>query len=74
MLVNNPENNIDVFPVPNNKWFSKPDMKQYSVVNIENKGMISSCCIKNKILVGCKDGMIFEIEAESFKVTKSYQA
>jgi len=35
MLINNAENNIDVYPVPTQKWFSKPDQKTYTVINIE---------------------------------------
>lgn len=36
--------------------------------------MISSCVIKNKILIGCRDGTMFEIETDSFKITRQYQA
>lgn len=36
--------------------------------------MISTCCLKNKFLIGCKEGSIFEIDMESLKIEKTYKA
>ena len=68
MLVNNRENNIDVYQVPQNKWFSEPDKKRVAFIDIEGKGMLSSCTVKGKVVIGCKDGTCFEIDTDSFKI------
>jgi hypothetical protein len=64
MFVNNRENNIDVYQVPHNKWFSEPDKKRVAFIDIEGKGMLSSCAIKGKVLIGCRDGTCFEIDSD----------
>jgi len=44
------------------------------VININQKGMISSCVLKNKILIGCKDGTVYEIRTDTYQIEKSYEA
>lgn len=74
MLVNNSENNIDVYLLPHTGLFTKTEQKKLLVIDISKKGMISSCVTKNKILVGCRDGTLFEIETDTFKITRAYLA
>jgi hypothetical protein len=44
------------------------------MIDINKKGMISSCCLKNKFLIGCKEGSVFEVDNETLKIVKTYKA
>jgi hypothetical protein len=44
------------------------------LIDIQNKGMISTCCLKNKFLIGCKEGSVFEIDMDNLRVEKTFKA
>lgn len=71
IFVSNEFNNIDVYILPNTEITKT--LKVYKNINIDKKGMTCSVAFKNKLIVGCKDGNVFEVDSESLTVLKNYQ-
>jgi len=60
--------------MPKTSIFNKVEQKLQAVIDIGNKGMLSSVFLKNKFVIGCKEGTVFEIDMETLKITKTYKA
>lgn len=45
-----------------------------AVIDIKKKGMVSSVHLKNKFVIGCKEGSVFLFDLDTLKITKTYKA
>ena len=63
ILCNNPDNQVDVYS----------DENQFvTTINIQKKGLVCSKVLKKKMLIGCKDGTVFEVDSKEWAVTKTH--
>ena len=65
-MVNNPDNNIDVYDGRARLW-----TKLSQVINIQKKGFVNSKVLKHKVMAGCKDGTLFEIDPQTMLIVRS---
>jgi len=71
ILTNNDANNIDVLRiVSENSTDSDSSNTVIKTIDIQGKGMVCSLVFRDVIYIGCRDGILLELCAKNFELTK----